>query len=176
MLRTWSRQHQAFPTSGHQPVLGLDHGRYDLGVMLSPAPGRGYSWSSFWAPSGCSALVAAKHQVHIRGRAQGSHVGVTPVSTGGISRGQGCGQCSRAGVWPRPHWPASWGFPRSQRPLSRGPLSPGLGKQPWAGRALGQGLGSSGSWAANQARVWCRNWYCSAVWIMPPLRGEAHRP
>ena len=66
---------------------------------------------------------------------------------------------------------APWGFPRS-----RGPLSPGLGKWPRAGRAPGQGLGSSGSWAANKARVWCRNWYCSAVWIMPPLRAETHIP
>lgn len=54
-------------------------------------------------------------------------------------------------------------FPRSMVPGLRGGWS-----LDWR-RAGVQGLGSWDSWAAYRANVWCRNWYCSAVWIMPPL-------
>lgn len=54
------------------------------------------------------------------------------------------------------------------RPRPEGRLAPGLVE---GGR--GQGLGSWGSWAAYRAKVWCRNWYCSAVWIIPPLSSRS---
>lgn len=54
---------------------------------------------------------------------------------------------------------------RSEGPPSQ---APGRGARAGGGTRA-QGLGPPGSCAAYRARVWCRNWYCSAVWIMPPL-------
>lgn len=108
---------------------------------------------------------------------QSERSGVSPGSVWGLQREQSAasGKTWRLAVAVAdrcpvtPHSPRGHLFPVAAQGVRRweGPPS-----QAWGRGARAQGLGSAGSWEAYRARVWCRNWYCSAVWIMPPLRAQ----